>query len=243
MINRTSSNLVVTGTDTGVGKSIITAGLIRELHLKEIRAAGIKPVETGCKYAEDHNLIASDGALLNASAPWVPANTVAPYRFAPPIAPAIAARKAGLQLRLQDLVDVIEQARHYADFLIIEGAGGALSPLTESKNTLDLAAELSAPILVSAKDTLGTQSQTLAVIEAARHRNVDILGVILTRLEEDELIGMQNNAAAIREWGKVEVFEHIPLFPGDAAAQVSAVGPCLSKIGLTQRVVDLNASA
>ena len=242
MNNKSRSSLVVTGTDTGVGKSIITAGLVRELHLKEIRAAGLKPVETGCAYAEDHNLIASDGALLNASAPWVPANTVAPYRFAPPIAPAIAARKAGIQLQLQDLVDVIEQARHYADFLVIEGAGGALSPLTESNNTLDLAAKLAAPVLVCAKDTLGTQSQTLAVLEAARQRNLDVLGVVLTRFEEDELVGMQDNAATIHEWGKVEVFQYIPAFEGDAAAQVQATGPHLTQIGLTQRVVDLSAS-
>jgi dethiobiotin synthetase len=236
------SRIVVTGTDTGVGKSIITAALVQQLHLREIRAAGIKPVETGCAYSEDHNLIASDGALLHSISPWVPANTVAPFRFVPPVAPAVAARRSGLSLRLEDLVDVVEQARHYADLLVIEGAGGALSPLTESKNTLDLASTLSAPILIAAKDALGTQSHTLAVIEAARHRKVHILGVILTRFEPGSVVEAQNNAETIRERGKIRVFDHLPHIDGDQAAQVSAVGRRLTEIGLTQTVVDLRAA-
>ena len=235
--------IVVTGTDTGVGKSIITAALVQQLHLREIRAAGIKPVETGCEYADDHNLIASDGALLHSISPWVPANTVAPFRFVPPVAPAVAAKSSGFSLRLEDLVDVIEQARHYAELLVVEGAGGALSPLTESNNTLDLASALSAPILIAAKDALGTQSHTLAVIEAARHRKLDILGVILTRFEPGSVVEAQNNAETIRKWGKVRVFDHLLPIEGDQTAQVSAVGQRLSEIGLTQTVVDLRAAS
>ena len=238
-----SSTLVITGTDTGVGKTIITAALVGQLHHQKIRAAGIKPVETGCEYDDDHNLIAADGAILQAVAPWVPANTVAPYRFGPPIAPAIAAQRSGLVLLLKDLVEVIEDARHYADFLVIEGAGGALSPLTEDGNTLDLAQALNAPILIAAKDTLGTQSQTLGVIESAKHRKLDILGVVLNRLDSDAEVKEQANASAISKWGGVQVFDHLGQIEGTPAEQVEGIAQQIKDIGLLQAAVDLTLTA
>lgn len=234
------NTIVITGTNTGVGKSIVTAGLIQQLHLSKIRAAGIKPVETGCEYGEDHNLIAADGALLHTMAPWVPANTVAPYRFRLPIAPTLAARKSGLHLQLEDLTEVVEQARYYANFLLIEGAGGAFSPLTEQHNSLDFAKALNAPIIICAEDCLGTQSLTLSVIENARHRGLNIIGVVLSCLNADEAVTEQQNAKTIAEWGKVDVFGSISKFEGELPEVASQAGKQLSEFGLVSKVIDLH---
>lgn len=240
-MNNQRDTIVITGTNTGVGKSIVTAGLVQQLHLNKVRAAGIKPVETGCEYGEDHNLIAADGALLHAMAPWVPANTVAPYRFKLPIAPTLAARKSGLQLRLDDLVEVIEQARHYADLLLIEGAGGALSPLTEEENTLDLAKRLNAPVIICAEDCLGTQSLTLSVIENARNRGLTILGVVLTQLNPNEAVEEQENSTTISQWGKVDVFGSISKVDGELPQIAEEAGKQLKEFGLVNRMIDLES--
>ena len=240
-MNNQRDTIVITGTNTGVGKSIVTAGLVQQLHLNKVRAAGIKPVETGCEYGEDHNLIAADGALLHAMAPWVPANTVAPYRFKLPIAPTLAARKSGLQLRLDDLVEVIEQARHYADLLLIEGAGGALSPLTEEENTLDLAKRLNAPVIICAEDCLGTQSLTLSVIENARNRGLTILGVVLTQLNPNEAVEEQENSTTISQWGKVDVFGSISKVDGELPKIAEEAGKQLKEFGLVNRMIDLES--
>ena len=240
-MNNQRDTIVITGTNTGVGKSIVTAGLVQQLHLNKVRAAGIKPVETGCEYGEDHNLIAADGALLHAMAPWVPANTVAPYRFKLPIAPTLAARKSGLQLRLDDLVEVIEQARHYADLLLIEGAGGALSPLTEEENTLDLAKRLNAPVIICAEDCLGTQSLTLSVIENARNRGLTILGVVLTQLNPNEAVEEQENSTTISQWGKVDVFGSISKVDGELQKIAEEAGKQLKEFGLVNRMIDLES--
>ena len=233
--------IVITGTNTGVGKSIVTAGLIQQLHLNKVRAAGIKPVETGCEYGEDHNLIAADGALLHSMAPWVPANTVAPYRFRLPIAATLAARKSGIHLDLKDLTDVVVQARHYAKLLLIEGAGGALSPLTEKHNMLDLAKTLDAPIIICAEDCLGTQSLTLSVIENARNRGLKILGVVLSCLDPNDAVSEQKNAETIAQWGQVEVFGSLSKFDGDLQEIAKEAGVQLNNFGLVRRVIDLTA--
>lgn len=237
------TQIIITGTDTGVGKTIITAALIHRLHHQKIRAAGIKPIETGCEYDEEHHLIAADGALLQAAAPWVPAHTVAPYRFVPPVAPALAAQNAGLSLALQDLCEVITAAHHYAGLLLIEGAGGALSPMTSDGNTLDLAETLGAPILIIAKDKLGTQSQSLAVIEAAKTRKVKILGLVLNRIEADLQIEEQANAASIEHWGGIRVFGAINRCDGRVEEQIENAGHQLEDFGLVQAIVDLHQAS
>jgi|GEM_PF-1112345 len=240
-MSKKHDTIVITGTNTGVGKSIVTAGLIQQLHLNKVRAAGIKPVETGCEYGEDHNLIAADGALLQSMAPWVPANTVAPYRFRLPIAATLAARKSGIHLQLEDLINVVIQARHYANLLLIEGAGGALSPMTEEHNMLDFAKELNAPIIICAKDCLGTQSLTLSVIENARHRGLQILGVVLSCLDPDETVSEQQNAETISQWGQVEVFGSLSKFEGELQEIAMEAGVQLNNFGLVRRVIDLAA--
>ena len=216
------SILFVTGTDTGVGKTVVTAALIRRFRALDLLAAGVKPVETGCTYSEDHDMIAADGAVLLAECPWLPAMVVAPYRFAAPVAPAVAADATGTGLRIGDLADVVRAAHRYADLLVVEGAGGALSPMAEDGVVLDLARDLGAPTLIVARDGLGTQSQTLAVIEAARQRSVVIAGVLLCRHTEDLAIDAQKNRAMIERFGAVCVFQTMPFTAADPVEHAAA---------------------
>ncbi len=207
--------LLITGTDTGVGKTIVAAALVRRLRALDQLAAGVKPVETGCTYGEDHDMIAADGASLHAECPWVPPMVVAPYRFAQPIAPAVAAEVSGAILQVGDLADAVRAAHRYADRLIVEGAGGALTPIAEDGVVLDLAGALEAPVLILAKDTLGTQSQTLAVLEAARARGLTIAGVMLVRHSDDDALDAQQNRSVIEKFGEVRVFETAPFAAED----------------------------
>ena len=218
----------ITGTDTGVGKTLVAAAWVRRLRALGVMAAGLKPVETGCTYDDKHDLVAADGTLLNASASWVPPFVVAPYRFVLPVAPPVAAEAAGIDLRLDDLVEAVHAARRYADHLVVEGAGGALTPVAVDGLGLDLAKRLDASVVLVAKDALGTQSQTLAVLECARARGLVVQAVLLSNADGSDTTA-QKNVEMIRSYGDVAVVDFIPRLEGDENRRIEQVADWLAQ--------------
>jgi dethiobiotin synthetase len=193
----------VTGTEARVGKTLVAAALIRRWRAIGLSAVGMKPVETGCAYGEDHDLGSRDGSVLQIAAEQsVPPLAVCPYRFVPAVSPAIAAEQTGIELSIDDLAAAVYAVARFGDPVVVEGWGGGLSPIASDGLTLDLAERLVAPILLVAPDGDASVSHVLAMLEAARRRALPILGVILSR--------GSSSSPLIRERGGVTVFPAIP---------------------------------
>jgi len=190
----------VTGTDTDAGKTHVTRALLLAARSLGLRCAGYKPIESGCP---NSNAPGHDASALAAAAGTAPLTT---YTFLPAIAPHLAARQAGITIDVDHICERTSALQQASEFLLVEGAGGFLVPLSEHCSTADLAAGLQLPLLLVAADRLGAINHTLLTIEAARHRNLDIRAVILSEVTAGAGHGLENRNA-IEEYGQVPVFE------------------------------------
>jgi dethiobiotin synthetase len=176
--------LFILGTGPGVGKTLVACGVLSALKARGITAAGIKPAETGCPYGEDHDLIGRDGARLRAAGAPLPPLVASPYRFAPPLSPAVAAEQAGLLLTLEELAQAVHAAARFGR-VVVEGPGGPLCPVAQDGATADLAVHLGAAVLVVGADREGGDGQALLTLEACARRGLDVRGVLLSRRDVD----------------------------------------------------------
>lgn len=188
--------LFVSGTDTGVGKTRIGAALAAQCAARGFRVRARKPVESGCEIRGGALLPADAEALRRAAGAREPLETVCPYPFAAPLSPPRAAALAGRRLHLAQLTAACTAELSTGDFLLVEGAGGFLSPLADDALNADLALALELPVLLVGDDRLGAVHQVLATAEAVERRGLRLAGVILNAVREspDPRLG---NAPAI----------------------------------------------
>ncbi|HLM09389.1 MAG TPA: dethiobiotin synthase [Thermoleophilaceae bacterium] len=196
--------LFVTGTGTGVGKSVVAAAICAALSSRGERVGAFKPVLTGLEeepgtFGRDHELLAE--ACGRAQSP----EEVAPYRYGPPVSPHYAAELAG---EVVDAARLVEHARGLGrrfDALVAEGVGGLLVPLTPGFLVRDLARELSLPVVIAASPGLGTINHTLLTVEAARAVGLNVRGVVMTPWP-DAPAGIElSNRATVERLGGVMV--------------------------------------
>jgi dethiobiotin synthetase len=167
--------LFITATDTGAGKTFVTAGLAR-LWRREGRPFRVcKPVATGAEddWSEDTRLLAEAAGDPDLAA-------ITPYTFAIAAAPPVAARFAGTMLRLEDLTAAVHRRAGQDHTVLVEGVGGFLCPLTKHETVADLAVELSLPLIVVARRSLGTLNHTLLTVEAVQRRGIRLAGLVVT---------------------------------------------------------------
>ncbi|MEI6306350.1 MAG: dethiobiotin synthase, partial [Deltaproteobacteria bacterium] len=151
--------IFITGTDTGVGKSIVAATLARLLCLNGVNVGVMKPVTAGCR--EDYGRLVSDDAMLLCKAAGVNyCEDIAPYRLKEPLAPAEAARIDGLRIDFSKILEAYGRLSSEHDFMIVEGVGGLMVPLAGGLLVADLARELALKLLVVARPDLGTINHT-----------------------------------------------------------------------------------
>ena len=184
------SVVCVTGTDTDVGKTLVTAALGAALVEQGRSVVAIKPVESGVERDG-----VEDGVLL-AEATGQQAPLQALTRLRAPVAPPVAADREGIRLEPARWTEVIAQVARTVDVTLVEGAGGLLSPLTWTKSLRDLACTWEATAIVVALDTLGTLNHTLMTLELLEAAGVRPLGVVLNTLGQDTSTG--TNAAALK---------------------------------------------
>jgi dethiobiotin synthetase len=171
----------VSGTDTNVGKTYVAACLARELRAAGVAVGVYKPAASGCE-VRDGQVLSSDAlALWEAAGRPGSLDDVCPQRFLAPLAPHLAARAEGRTLDRQQLRDGFASWRDRCELVIVEGAGGLLSPLGDDDFVADLAVEFQLPMLIVADNKLGAINQTLQTVFVARHYRggVPVLGVVL----------------------------------------------------------------
>lgn len=185
--------LVVTGTDTGVGKTWVSVGLCRALRQAGHSVQAIKPVESGIAMLQPAH---EDGALLAAATGQAKPQR-ALFRLDAPLAPPLAADRQGVPLTGAALIHSVQAARVEAQVTLIEGAGGLLAPLAWDLDTLDLAHALDAHVLVVAADRLGCINHTLLTLSALARRHRPVLGVVLNGVgQADESTGSNAQSLA-----------------------------------------------
>jgi len=173
------AGVFITGTDTDVGKTLVTAALAACLMRRGLSVGVMKPIETGCRTS---GASGSDAARLYAAAGITePVEAISPYRFADPLAPLDAARRAGRTIDLRRIARAYRALASRYALLLVEGAGGVMVPITPKADTRDVIVQLGLPAVVVVRAALGSVNHTLLTLDALRHRKIPVLGVFLNR--------------------------------------------------------------
>lgn len=214
-----SRGVFVTGTDTGVGKTIVAATLARILRMKGYSVGVMKPVTSGC--LELNGKPVSEDALLLCKAAGIDcSDDVAPYRLSKPLAPSEAARLDGVRIDFSVIKAAFMRLTAKYDYVIVEGAGGLMVPLSGGLLIADLVRELDLPLLVVAKTELGTINHTVLTCFAAKQLGLNVAGVIINGMPSNpdlaqkgvsHHIGALCGASILGLWPKIEENEQINL--------------------------------
>lgn len=214
-------SIVITGTDTDVGKTFVTSLLLKSLRSAGMKAAGYKPVCSGVQLdAQGNRSWADVEALYHACDGQYSRDILCPQTFDAPLAPPMAAVAEGKQIEDGLLLQGAEAFREHSDWLLIEGAGGWLSPITQSQSLRDFCPLWNAPVLLISRLGLGTLNHTLLTIESIERSGIPIAGIVMnqsTSAQNDP--STQSNLEELRKrtlhpvWGVV-AFEnnknHLP---------------------------------
>jgi dethiobiotin synthetase len=200
--------LFITGTGTGVGKTVTAAALMHR-YRSSARLRYWKPVQTGIEQDDDTKTVRELGACSESEL------LCKGVRLAGAVSPHLAAERSGNRIEIADLVSIV-CSEPSATAWIVEGAGGTMVPLNDSALIVDLMVALQLPVVVVSRSELGTINHTLLTLEALRTRSLDIAGVIM--------VGERNrsNREAIEHFGNVPVLGEMPQF-SDLSADKLAV--------------------
>ncbi|HTZ63425.1 MAG TPA: dethiobiotin synthase [Solirubrobacteraceae bacterium] len=215
--------LFVTGTDTGAGKTIVSAALVAAMVHAGERVVAHKPVVTGLD--EPPAAWPPDHELLAAAADMRPED-VAPLRFGPAVSPHLAAQLEGAQIDAAEMIGRARAAAAPGCTLIVEGVGGLLVPLSDELSVRDLAVALGLEILIAARPGLGTINHTLLTLQAARAAGLAVRAVVLTPWPEQPSPLERSNRATIARLGQIEVAVLRPL-ASPAIADLARAGDTL----------------
>jgi dethiobiotin synthetase len=214
--------IFVTGTDTGCGKTTVGRAIGAALRRRGVAVAAFKPIETGCEEREGRRRVAADAeALARAAGSELAPELLCPVRLAMPASPERAAAAEGREVDLDAIAAAWGEVRRGADFVVVEGAGGLLVPITATETMADLPTRLGLPVLIVARDALGTVNHTLLTIEAARARRLRLAGVVFSAPSAPGAEPL-DNAAAVAAHGRVRLLGALPHLPGVDDATLAA---------------------
>jgi dethiobiotin synthetase len=199
----------VTGTDTGVGKTLVACALLKAYAARGARAVGMKPVACGAAQCAQ-GLVSEDvEQLIAAGNVAAPREHVNPYCFAPPIAPHIAARQAGAAIELNRIERSFSALAALADVVIVEGAGGFRVPLGPDSDTAQLAGRLGIPAVLVVRMRLGCLNHALLTAEAIAARGLKLAGWVANHVDP-EMAAAEENVQALEALIAAPLFARIP---------------------------------
>jgi dethiobiotin synthetase len=209
--------LFVTGTDTGVGKTILAGAIAAALHAQGVRVRALKPVITGLEDAgpADHEVLAA--------ATGCPPEEVAIVSYDPPVSPHLAAELAERPIDPDKLEETVARRAAGVEVVVVEGVGGLLVPLADSYDLRSLARALALPLVVAARPGLGTINHTLLTLEVARAAGLDVAAVVLTPWPREPDTIERSNRDTIEHLGNVEVAT-LPHIEGPERELLAAAG-------------------
>lgn len=210
----------ITGTDTGIGKTFVTAGIAAALKEKGVNVGVMKPVETGCAekdgVLEPHDAIflkkmsgvSDDIALIN------------PFRFKAPIAPNVASRIEGKNIELNKIKERYETLASKHVVMLVEGVGGLLTPINDNETVADLVKALQLPLIVIAESRLGAINHTLLTVKYAQSIGIEVKGIVINypAIATDE--SLSTNQAEIKRLANISVLGELPFCDQDRASKM-----------------------
>ena len=202
--------LFITGTDTGVGKTFVACGLAALLRDLGYRVGVMKPAETGCA-EKDGELFAEDAVRLKeASGCGVPLEKICPYQLREPLAPSIAAERAGVRIDIDHLLAVYNEISAQHDMTLVEGAGGLMVPLLPGFTYADLARVLKLPLIVVAANKLGVINHLLLTLEHANCKGLRVLGYVLNQIESPLSLAAETNREVLANLSAAPCLAELP---------------------------------
>jgi len=191
------NGLFITGTDTGVGKTFFTCALAALLKSCGYKVGVMKPAETGC-VEKDGTLVPVDAwRLKDASGCAEPIEMICPYRLPEPLAPSIAAERAGVNVDVYHLLAVYREISANHDITLVEGAGGLMVPLVPSFTFADFAGVAKLPLIVVAANKLGVINHLLLTLEHASCKGLRTIGYVLNQVTAELSLAAETNREVI----------------------------------------------
>lgn len=201
--------IFVTGTDTGVGKSIVTGLLAKYLREKGCKVVTQKWVQTGSRFSADINRhLKISGISQGSISEYL--DDICPYRFKLPASPHLAARVQKKEINISQIKKSFKFLSSRFDFVIVEGTGGALVPVNAKHLVIDIARQLGLPVLIVAQNKLGAINHTLMTVEVLRQRKMRILGVLFNSCKGQNKLILKDNLEIIEKITKQNIWGTLP---------------------------------
>ena len=216
------SGFFVTGTDTGVGKTLVACALLHALAERGLKVVGMKPVAAGASVIGGRLVNDDVCALKTAGNFAAPEHLVNPYCFEPPIAPHVAAAQAGVMIELGRLKRAYAELAALADYVVVEGAGGFRVPLGPGFDTADLAAQLQLPVVLVVGIRLGCINHALLTAAAIDAAGLTFAGWVANHIDPD-MICANESVRALEERLAAPLAGRLPYAPGIGLTQAAAL--------------------
>jgi adenosylmethionine-8-amino-7-oxononanoate aminotransferase len=212
------SGLFLLATDTAAGKTTVATGLLTLARARGLSPVPFKPVETGA------SPLPSDALTLRAAAGRedIPLELICPHAFPSPVAPAVAAQMAGIQLTSTALLSAAARLSSYGDFLLVESAGGLLTPYSDRLTGADLAAAFGLPVLLIARNSLGTINHTCLALAEIRRRQLPLTGILFVSTSSDETPDQKDNARLVEAQTGIRALGVLPFLPSPTPETITA---------------------
>lgn len=214
------SGVFITGTDTGVGKTLVAAALLEGLKAQGVRAVGMKPVAAGCKLVDGAWANEDVARLRAASGVEAPPALVNPYLLRDAVAPHIAAEREGRRIEIAPIVEAYRQLAQLAEWVVVEGVGGFKVPLNEREDTADIAAALGLPVILVVGMRLGCLNHALLTMEAIGARGLRPIGWVANQLDPS-MQGFIENRQALQTGLKIPCLGILPWLPNFGASEIA----------------------
>ena len=205
-----ANGIFITGTDTGVGKTLIAAGLVVALQDQGIDVGVMKPLESGALCFESAPIPRDAFYLREIAGVQDDLELVNPYCFRPPLAPGVAAEQEGVEVDLQRIKGAYEALKERHQFMVVEGAGGLLVPIAKGILLPELIKVLDLPLLLVARSSLGTINHTLLSIAYCQQEGLEVMGTVINKSTLVADPAEEGNPHYITQFGKTSVWGTFP---------------------------------
>lgn len=173
-------SIFITGTGTGVGKTVVAAGIAAAMRVRDINVGVMKPLHTGCR-VDKGRLVAEDSLFLaRAAASDDPEGLITPFMFSEPAAPYAAAREHDIVIDVSKIADCFNELCRRHDYVIVEGIGGVLVPITRDTYVADLIKMLNIPVILVTRPDLGSINHTMLSIHCLKTKKINFSGIVIS---------------------------------------------------------------
>ncbi|MDD5434759.1 MAG: dethiobiotin synthase [Nitrospira sp.] len=211
------NGIFITATDTGVGKTFVSAGIASALKKRGVNTGVMKPVHTGCR-SRNGALIPEDTLyLMKAASVDDPIELVTPYMFREPVAPSVAAEKTNTIISVGKIIKSYKALCRRHEYMIVEGIGGIMVPIKKDIYVADLIKKLGLPAIIITRPDLGTINHTLLTIDYMKNKKIHIKGIVINHTARGKkTLAVKTCSETIEKHSGIAVIGVIPFLTGVA---------------------------